>query len=118
MSVLQSIQNALTGIGFPIGEGKYPNPSGVSGKIVFVGGKDADADRLVPFMGGGQADVENFKVVVRGESYRELETRVNQVRGMLKNAGFIQTGGFEDIEPKEGETFMQLAVRFKVISKS
>ena len=109
MSVLQSVETALSGVGFAVGAGKYPDTPNDCGKIVFTG-----EDKPVRFMGGSQADAETFKVIVRGGSYNALEQKAAAVRTALKNAGFIQIGGYEDLEPKEGETFMQLAVHFKV----
>ena len=111
MSVLQSVQTALSGAGFAVGEGEYPNTPNDCGKVVYTG-----TDKPIRFMGqAAPVEVETFKVIVRGHSYRTLETMATTVKGVLTGAGFIQIGGYEDIEPKEGETFMQLAVSFKVI---
>ena len=113
MSVLQSIQTALSGAGVTIGEGQYPAVPEPCGKVVFTG-----KDKPIQFMGGEYADIETFKVIVRGDTYRTLEQKSDIVRAALKDAGFIQIGGYEDIEPKEGETFMQLAVNFKLIKQN
>jgi hypothetical protein len=122
MSILDKIRDALSGVAIfegttpsggeiPMGEGKYPDGAGEPcGKVVFTG-----KDKPVNFMGGGQAGVETFRVVLRGDSYAVLETKAGLVKSALTGAGFIQTGGYEDIEPKEGETALQIAVGFKTI---
>lgn len=110
MSVLQNIETALANIGFAVGKGKYPDIPEDCGKIIFSGG-----DGPVKFLGVTTADAETFKVIVRGNNYNALEHKINAVKTALKNAGFIQTGGLEDVESKKGETFMQLAQNFKLI---
>jgi hypothetical protein len=121
MSILDKIRDALSGVAvfdgdtpsggeIPMGEGKYPDETGEPcGKVVFTG-----KDKPVNFMGGGQAGVETFRVVLRGDSYAVL-AKAGLVKTALTGAGFIQTGGYEDVEPKEGETALQIAVGFKAI---
>jgi hypothetical protein len=110
MSILASVETALSGVGFAVGEGKYPDTAGDCGKVIFTG-----KDKPISFMGGGQADIETFKVIVRGDSYRALEQSAGLVKAALTSVGFIQTGGYEYVEPKYGETYMELAVSFKII---
>lgn len=111
MSVLQSVETALSDIGFAIGKGKYPDTQEDCGKIVFSG-----EDKPVRFMGGSAAvNVETFKVIVKGDNYSTLEQKANEVKNALKSAGFIQIGGLEDVDAKAGETFLQLAVSFVFI---
>jgi len=109
MSLLERIQDALTGIGIPVGNGQYPEGPGVCAKIVFTG-----AEKIDGFM-GGRNDSEAFKVIVRGNDYGALETHCGFARNGLTSADFIQTIGFEDIRPEEGEELLQLAVTFKSI---
>jgi len=113
MSVLNEIQTALSSVGFTVGEGKYPQAPEPCGKIIFIG-----EDAPVNFMGGGSVNFETFKIIVRGDSYRTLEQKTDLIRSALKSAGkFIPIGGYEDVEPKDGEDeeLMQLAVSFKAI---
>lgn len=112
MSVLQNVETALNKVGFAIGKGKYPDTTEDCGKIVFSG-----EDKPIRFMGGHGVDVETFKVIVRGSDYAALEQKVNAVKSALRNAGFGQIGGLEDIEAKEGETFLQIAIGFKALLK-
>lgn len=114
MSVLTSVQTALSGVGLAVDAGEYPaNAVDPCGKIVFTG-----KDKPTRYMGGGEIGVETFKIVVRDSSYLVLEQTANLIKVALKDAGFIQTGGYEDVEPKTGETFMQLAVNFKTINQN
>ena len=114
MSVLESIQSALTGVG-QFGLGNYPDskPGGVSGKIVFAGGVGVyETDKPRKVMGGGVICTEVFKVAMRGPDYLILESRLNAAKTALKKAEFVQVSGFEHIETSDGEP-LQLAVSFK-----
>ena len=115
MSVLQRIQDALSDLtqngAFEFYEGEYPNNgANFCGKIVFTG-----KDKPIRFMGQAMPlEIETFKVVIRGNSYRDLEDMADKVSKLI-SAEFIQIGGYENIEPEQSEHFMQLAVNFKVI---
>ena len=112
MSILQTVKTKLSSVGFAAEMGEYPDSvNDPCGKIIYTG-----EDKPVHFMGGGEIGVETFKIVVRDSSYYILEQTADLIKTALKGAGFIQTGGYEDVEPQEGETFMQLAVNFKKIN--
>ena len=117
MSLVGKIQEVLDNaaeVSVEIGAGRYPDLIGICGKIVFTG-----AEKPIGFLGGEQLGVETFKVVLRGEDdgddYEALEQIAGKIKAALQNEEFIQIGGYEDIEPKEDENFMQLAVSFKTI---
>ena len=112
MSILQSIQTALGEAGVTVGEGAYPDAPEPCGKVIFTG-----EEKTVSYMGGKNISSETFKISVRGTNYRALEAKTDLIRATLKRAGFIPLGGYEDVEPEAGETFMQLAVRFKIIKE-
>ena len=113
MSVLQNIQSALSTIGITIGEGKYPETSDTCGKIIYTG--EAAPQN---FFGGTSFTFETFQIVVRGNDYRVLEQTINLVKTALKNIGYIPMSGYENIEPKEGDVFMQLSIKFKGIKQN
>lgn len=110
MSVLANVQAALENVGIPIGMGKYPEAQGDCGKLVFTG-----KEKPKRFLGGVEAGVEAFRIVVRGGDYGALVRHADDVRDALKAVGYVQTGGYEDVESKEGEAALQLAVYFKNI---
>ncbi len=110
MSILQSIQTALGDAGITVGEGAYPDAPEPCGKVIFTG-----EEKSVSYMDGKTISSETFKIVVRGTNYRALEEKTDLIITSLKKAGFIPLGGYEDVEPEAGDTFMQLAVRFKTI---
>jgi|GEM_PF-1126221 len=118
-TVLARIRDALPQpsiLGFVVGEGKYLNSDGESGKIVFTG-----EDKPKHFLGGAFVPVETFKVVVRGKAYNDLVEKVNMIKNALKGAGFIQIGGYEDIGQYDDaalqgdDGLLQLAVNFRHI---
>ena len=122
MSLISEIKTALSGITYEsqtveIGEGNYPSGAiKPCGKIVFTG-----EDKPVHFMGGGVTSIETFKVIIKGieigDDYAALEDIAALVKSALVAQGCVQIGGYENIEPQEGETFMQLAVKFKAIGQ-
>jgi len=124
MSVLEKLKIVLGGgdytpivfRGIHLGLGKYTddNLSVIRGKIVFASTKDTPYyNSPKPVMGGEVIAVEVFKVVMRCTDYAILERDLNFAKEALIKAGYVQISGFEHIEPKEGETALQLAVSFK-----
>ena len=110
MSVLNDIEKALSSVDIPIGLGIYPNETNC-GKVVF----DSSDSKPKIFMGGMVANVESFRVVVKGIDYKQLEQMCDTIKIALQNAGFVQVGGYNDVEPEQGETYLQLAVSFRTV---
>lgn len=113
MSILQNIQSAVSNCGIILGEGKYPETTDTCGKIVFDGEEDSKI-----FFDGNTIFYETFKIVFRGNDYAVLEQKAATVRTSLKSAGFIPVGCYEDVEPKDGEAYLQLSVKFKSIRQN
>ena len=113
MSILQNIQSALSNVGITIGEGKFPETSETCGKIVFTGEEDPKI-----FLGGGVIAYETFRIIVRGNDYRVLQQKPDLIKVSLKNAGYIPMSGYEDIEPEEGDSALQLSIKFKSIKQN
>ena len=95
--------------------GKYPtNAFQIKGKVIFAGGMGMSVeDKPRNVMGGDILRAEVFKVVLCGENYIALEKEQHKVKEKLRQEGYIQLSGLEHIEPKEGESLLQLAVTFK-----
>ena len=110
MSVLDDIEKALSSVDIPIGLGVYPNETNC-GKIVF----DKGDTKPKIFMGGIVTNTESFRVVVKGIDYKQLEQMCDIIRVALQNANFVQVGGYNDVEPEQGETDLQLAVSFRTV---
>lgn len=109
MVILQSIQTALSGVGFAIGAGKYLGTSPEEGKIIFTG-----TDKPTHFLGQHTPVIdETFRIIVKGDDYISIESKIDSAATALKNAGFTQISGYTDIEAKENEDFMQIGVEFK-----
>ncbi|MCL2797035.1 MAG: hypothetical protein FWD58_03150 [Firmicutes bacterium] len=117
MSLLGTIKNKLIAGNIPagsIGLGQYPDTESAQFcKVVFT-----NKDKPAVFLGSDDTDIETFKVIIRGVCYSAMETLAGTVKSVLKAAEYIPLGGYEDVEPKEGDAFMYLAVNFKSIKKS
>lgn len=130
MRVLENVREALSGIAvfegqqppygevplyeeIIIGEGKYPAIEGLCAKFLYTG-----KEKPIRFFGGNDSiEVETFKIIAKGESYFQIENILNLIKTALSGTGFLLMGGYTDIEPKENEDFLQLALEFKMITK-
>jgi len=116
-TLTQAFANAPNGNSVSVGLGRYLNQDGrpICCKIIFAGGKQLPhEDKPRNTMGGRVLGVEVFKVALRGNDYAMLETLLDYAKNALK-ADYAQISGFEHIEPKEGETALQLAVSFRAL---
>lgn len=127
MSLINEIKTTLEGYddlqGVMFNAGEYPlNAADPCGKIVFTG-----EEKPVSFFGGGTANVETFRVIVRGDDYGALEQVAGYVKSALIAEGCVQIGGYEyvaltdaeldEIEQSGGTRFKQVAVSFKAIGQ-
>jgi len=113
MSVMEDIQRVLSIFDMPVGMGEYPDVDGDCVKVKFD-----ENSTVQQFMGGGILDADTFDVVVRGSDYISIENNASKIKAILREAGFLIVSGYENVEPKDGDKYLQISQKFRSISKS